>query len=205
MDLRTADEHEMSMLNMQLGGRAPDKLLVKFYSVAEQDLAKSAEEGRPIFIERPFIEIRIPGNKDEIRCRPARISAGKFNPDEFNASGDVNRLPDDIRFPRQWAAFKNNAEQPIIGTPLDAVPFLTKAQVAEFKAFNCVTAENVRDMPDGLAMKFMGMHDLRRRIGAFLDGIQAQRTGLTAPGASPVAASPGVVIPVAAPPLARMA
>ena len=94
---------------------------------------------------------------------------GRWNADIFQTSGDVNKIPDDIRFPRQWAAFKNREEQPATGTPLETLPFLTKAQVLEFKAANCTTAEHVRDMSDGLAQKFMGIHDIRRRIAVFLE------------------------------------
>ena len=149
MDLRTADENDMAALRL-MRDNEPEKLLVQFHMEAEKDEKASSEAGRPIFKEQPYIEIRIPGNKDEIRNRPMR--------------------PQDMeRFPKQWAAFKNKAEQPVIGTPLEAIPFLTKAQVLEFKAANCVTAEHVRDMPDGLAQKFMGAHSIRQRITTFLE------------------------------------
>lgn len=149
MQLGTADQSEMEALRIMSQGEQ-NKLLVRFYMEAEQDDDKSAEAGRPIFVERPYIEIRIPGNKDEIRRRPVRY-------------GDAEK------FPPQWAAFKNKEAQPVIGTPLEALPFLTKAQVLEFKASHCLTAEHVRDMPDSLAQKFMGSHSIRQRITAFLD------------------------------------
>jgi len=55
-------------------------------------------------------------------------------------------------------------------------------------------------------MKTREGYDLHaRRIGAFLDGIHAQRQGLHAPSPSPVVATPGVVLRVSAPPFARTA
>ena len=149
MDIRTADEYEMSALR-SMSSQEPEKLIVRFHMEADQDEAASAEAGRPIFVERPYIEIKIPGNKDEIRNRPMREG-------------------DKIRFARQWDAFKSKADQPVVGTPLSAIPFLTKSQVAEFQVFNCLTAEHVRDMPDSLAQKFMGINSIKQRVKTFLE------------------------------------
>ena len=168
-DLRTADEAEMAALQLMGGGRQPEKLMVEFTTKPQQDAVKTKEAGRPIFVEVVFIEIRVPGDMREIRCRPARLSGGAWNPDPFQESGDVNKIPDDIRFARQWEQFQKKATQVVSGTPLDAIPFLTKTQVAEFKAANCETAEQVRDMSDVNAQRFMGMHGLRRKIGVYLD------------------------------------
>lgn len=139
-----ADEAMMAALN-----RANTGMIVNFYLHPVQDEVKSTQEGRPIFEEVEFIEIRVPGDKDEIRQRQVRAA-------------------DKHQYPQQYAAFKNKLEQPANGTPLEQVPFLTRAQVLEFKALGLKTAENIRDMPDVHASKFMGSHALRKRISDFL-------------------------------------
>lgn len=168
-DLRTADEAEMAALNLMGGGRQPEKLMVEFTTKPQEDKVQSKEKGRPIFVDVTFIEIRVPGDMREIRCRPARLSNGHWNPDPFTTSGDINKVPDDIRFARQWEQFQKKSTQTVVGTPLSAIPFLTPIQVAEFKASGCDTAEQVRDLSDSLAQRFMGMHSLRRKIGVYLE------------------------------------
>ncbi len=51
---------------------AEDKaLLVKFFVKPRQDNAKTIEEGRPIFKDVEYIDIRIPGDRTGGVCRPA--------------------------------------------------------------------------------------------------------------------------------------
>lgn len=142
--LPVADERMMAALNP-----GPSRLIVNFQLVPVKDEEASAEAGRPIFREEEFVEIRVPGDLAEIRCRPVRAN-------------------DKVEWAQQYAAFRARQEQPTDGTPLAQIPFLTRAQVMEFQAIGIKTAEQVRDMPDVHASKFMGMHGLRRRIGDFL-------------------------------------
>jgi hypothetical protein len=139
-----ADAETMAALN-----GAPSRLIVSFFMEACHNEEKSKEAGRPIYDDCEFVEIRMPGDKDEIRRRGVRPS-------------------DKLQFPQQYAAFKAGADQPCSGTPLAALPFLTKSQVLEFQAAHCTTAEHVRDMPDSVAQRFMGAHGIRQRIAAFL-------------------------------------
>src|SRR5262245_33489164 len=67
------------------------------------------------------------------------------------------------RFPNQWERFERKMSHAVSGTPLEQVPFLTVGQVAELKAFNCLSLEQLANMSDMNASKFMGMHDLRKK------------------------------------------
>ena len=109
--------------------------------------------GRPIYKDQVWIEIRIPGNVSEVRCREVRPS-------------------DKLRFPREYEAFLKGQSEPMIGTPLEKLPFLGKSQVAEFKAAGLRTAENVRDISDGDSQKFMGLGTMRKRIIDFLEAAE---------------------------------
>jgi hypothetical protein len=112
-----------------------------------------AGKGRPIYVQQDWVEIRVPGDKDEIRRRAVRAS-------------------DEHRWPEEWRAYREKRTNPTIGTPLDKLPFLTKAQVMEFQATGIRTAENLRDMPDSVSQKFMGINAVRSRVKAFLDAAE---------------------------------
>lgn len=125
------------------------KLYAHFFMEAVPDAEASAREGRPIYKEEEFVRIMIPGDQLNIVCREVREA-------------------DKQAYPEQYRAFKEKQDQPLIGTPLDKIPFLTKARVLEFHAMGLKTAEHVRDMPDTIAQKFMDAHGLRKRIADFL-------------------------------------
>jgi len=143
------DQTSIDAMEHQAQYAQADRLRVRFYIEAFRDEAKSAAAGRPVFVDTECIEIMIPGDRDEIRRRPVRW-------------GDADL------WPKQYAAFKNGNEAKEEGTPLDALPFLTKAQVEEFKVFGLRTAENVANMNDNLKAKFQGMHGVVARVRDFL-------------------------------------
>lgn len=125
------------------------RLYVQFHVEAVQDDHLSMEAGRPVHREEEFITLIVPGDRDTI-VRPVRPS-------------------DREQYAAQYQAFKNKQEQPVVGTPIALLPFLNKAQVADLIAANVRTAEQLRDMSDVLAQKFLGVHALRRQAKDFLD------------------------------------
>jgi len=127
-----------------------ERLYVKFFYHPRKNELLSTQEGRPIYEDREYIEITVPGNRDMVVCRPAT---------------DIERE----RFPRHYAAFRNKAAQPNDGTPLNIWPALTKAQVEEMKFFNVHTVEQLAGMSDEQSQKFMGIQNLRTRARAFLE------------------------------------
>ena len=110
-----------------VGANDPDsRLWVRFYMRPLQNTFRTEAEGRPIFEDRLFIEIRIPGDNLNIIDRPA------FDHDK-------------ARFPRHWAHFENThgKDDQNIGTPLSQWPFLRPSQVEELKALKFHTVEQV--------------------------------------------------------------
>lgn len=144
MALQMADEAAMQAYQ----GNAK-RLFGFFFMEAIPDAEESTKQGRPIFKEVEFIRIMVPG-------------------DSLNTVVREVREADKEAFAEQYRAFKAKQEQPIQGTPLDKIPFLSKARVLEFHALGLKTAEHVRDMPDSVAQKFMDSHGLRKRIADFL-------------------------------------
>jgi hypothetical protein len=136
------------------------KLFAHFFMEAVPDSEESVKQGRPIYKEEEFIRIMVPGDQLNVTVR------------------EVREIDKDT-YPEQYTAFKRRQEQPLVGTPLDKIPFLSKARVLEFHALGLKTAEHVRDMSDAVAQKFMDAHGLRKRIGDFLqaasDGAPAEK------------------------------
>ena len=143
-----ADEAEMQALQAQSGG--PRKALIQFFTDAVQNEEKTLKEGRPIFDDVEFLKKMIPGDATCNFIRVVEESDRKL-------------------FPREYAAFKAGQEAPIDGTPLTAIPFISKGQCMELAAQGIRSAEQLRDLSDSLGQKLMGFHGLQRKVIAYLD------------------------------------
>lgn len=123
-----------------VGASNPDSLLwVKFYSKPVQNEFKTLEQGRPIYEDRVFVTIQIPGN-------------------QLSVINTIAQEHHKLRFPLQWAHFMNTHgnEDKIVGTPLDQWSFLRPAQVEELKAVKFKTVESIAFASD-LQLQSIGM------------------------------------------------
>lgn len=126
-------------------------MFVLFYMESIEDKEASVTEGRPIFRDYEFIEIRIPGDKNTVICEPVN--------DEYRA-----------RWPNQYMAFKNQQVQVNDGTPLEEWPILRKSQVMMFKAVNIHTVEQLAAVSDGnLGNLGMGGREFRDKAIAYIE------------------------------------
>lgn len=123
-------------------------LLVRFFVKAMQDKSASAKEGRPIFKDVEYIEIRTPGCRDPI-ARPAK-------------PGDIQR------FPRHYDAFKARTSNIVDGTPLAEWPLISRSQAEELSFFSVKTVEQLVAMPDSSSGRMMGMNVLRQKAKEWL-------------------------------------
>lgn len=144
-------EADMALTNAAMTGdryAGDDKVFAQFFSKPVQNAKKSDEAGRPIFEDRDYIKIIVPGDKSNIVSRPARDT-------------------DKVRFPRQWAAYENQQEQPLEGTPLAEWPAITRSQVEELKFMGIHTVEALVSMPD--TNNFMGAASMREKAKVWLE------------------------------------
>ena len=127
-----------------------DTLLVRFFIKPFKDGAESMKQGRPVFKDKEYIEIRIPGQRDAI-CRPA--------------------TPRDIaRFQRHYDAYKSRTDGELEeGTPLAEWPAISRSQVEELSFFNVRTVEQLVAMSDQNAARFKGIHGLQAKAKEFLE------------------------------------
>lgn len=127
-----------------------ERLLVTFAMSPHIDQAESDKQGRPIYTEKEYVTIMVPGDKESIVNRPA---------------WDKDRL----RFPKQYAAFKNKQDQAAVsGTPLKLMPWLTLGQIKELEYFNCHTVEQLANMPDSHTIKFMALNKFKQLAKDYL-------------------------------------
>lgn len=131
-----------------------DKLLVvRFYIEAVINEGETKKQGRPIYDDREFCEIRSAGNRQTVWVFPAH-EVWKVQPN------DLTGIPDQItyamRFNEQYKKFKAGLAQTMSGTPLEEAPFLTQAKRLELKALNVHTLEQLAAI-DGQPLKQLGM------------------------------------------------
>lgn len=125
-------------------------LFVQFYLEAIKDEEATIKQGRPIFNDREYIKIIPVGDKNTVVCEPVT--------EEHK-----------MRWPAQYAAFKNQQHQPQEGTPIDQWPPLTKSQVMMFKAANVHTVEQLSNVSDtNLTNLGMGARELREKAITYL-------------------------------------
>ena len=132
-------------------GSSPDRTRPLFHMRAVEMPFLSRQAGRPIFEDREFVEIIIPGINRSTAIEPVNEQ-------------HIARWPD------AYAAFKRGQDLPQSGTPLEEWPPLTKATVANLRALNMRTVEDLAAAPDAVLQNIgAGGHDFRRRAQAFLD------------------------------------
>jgi hypothetical protein len=140
-DMNFADEQQQE---------ADKNLYVRFFQEAVQNEAASNEAGRPIFDTVDMIEIMYPGRRD-------------------TTVGMANHQGYKNRFAKQWMQYSKGLAQTVSGTPLSQVSWLTAGQIAEMKAVNIHSVEQLAGMTDNVAAKFMNHHALKQQAQAFLD------------------------------------
>lgn len=125
-------------------------LLVKFFYKPMQDKIATKTEGRPIFKDTLYVDIRTVGDRENV-CRPA-------------SQRDIDRFRD------HYTAFINRTSGPEEeGTPLIEWPAISRAQVEEMAYFNVKTVEQLANISDANAQKFAGINMLRTKAQAWLE------------------------------------
>lgn len=122
---------------------------VKFETQPVLMEGKSKEAGRPIYEEQEFVRITNPGSKD--------VWFGKVT--------DKHKKD----YPDHYRLWKETLKNPLVGTPIEQLPFLTKSRAMEYKTMNVHTAEDLAEISDGnLSACGMGTRDERAKAKAYL-------------------------------------
>lgn len=124
------------------------QLLVRFFVKPLKDVGRSEQQGRPVFRDAEYVDIRIPGSRDAI-CRPANAH-------------------DKVRFERHYEAFIKRIEAPIEGTPLAEWPLITRSLAEEMSFSNIKTVEALATVPDSAAANFRNLLMFKRKAQEWL-------------------------------------
>lgn len=129
--------------------KGDETLLVKFYFKSVQNAEETAAEGRPMFKDKEYIDIRIPGQSDQV-TRPA---------------GQRDKL----RFPRHYAAFQQRMEMPVDGTPLIEWPMVNRSLADQLAFQGIKTVEQMAELNDSLMGSVHGMQTLKQKARDWLE------------------------------------
>ncbi len=122
--------------------------VILFHPVQVKDNFRSKLENTPRYVEKIFITIITAGDRLSVIDRPIREE-------------------DKDKYPVEWARWEKTKENRIPGTPMENWQSITDTQKAEFKAMNIFTVEQFAQLPDSMAVKIMGFHQLRDKAKAF--------------------------------------
>ena len=132
-----------------------DTAIPRFFRDKMQNNFRSEQEGRPVYDDVEKVEIIIPGMTQSIAVE--RVNEGHK-----------------MRWPQHYAAFQKGLEPVHDGTPLEEWPPLSPAQVANLKALQVHTVEQLANITDTAIQKIgMGARDLKAKAGAWLDQAQS--------------------------------
>lgn len=146
-----AELKQGTFLRQSMQGGEGNKSFPRFFMREFQDFAATAREGRPIFSEDEMVEIILPGNP---YTRP------------------ICKVRDEHRqqWPTQYDAFLKSKTPAHDGTPIEEWPILKRPQIAEMKALEIHTIEQVANLSDtAIARIGMGGRYLVQKAQAFLD------------------------------------
>lgn len=139
-------------------------LSVRFYQDKFLLGFASEQAGHPVYEDRDFVEITVPGDMNNVINREVTENDKR----EYAAS---------------YARYKEGLEPSVEGTPLEAWARLTSASVANYKALGVKTVEQLSEMSDQTCNKVsMGAMADRTAAKAYLasakDSAAAQKLAL---------------------------
>ncbi len=125
-------------------------LFVEFYEDALEIPFKSEQEGRPVYEQRIFVRIMVPGDATSIIETPATPQ----HKEEYR---------------RQYERFEKGMKDVIDGTPLSMWPVVNKSQVKECEFFEIRSVEQLAELSDSTCKRMgMGYMELRSKAKAWL-------------------------------------
>jgi hypothetical protein len=134
------------------------KLRVRFYNDEIKDEAASVKEGRPIYKSVEMVEIRIPGDKDNVAV--GRVS--KMDPDPRE------------RFPGAYAKFKRGDAVQVVGTPLRRWGLMEPVEARGYEDLGILTVEHLAGMSDSICQQYRGSVADRQKARDFLEMAKGQ-------------------------------
>jgi hypothetical protein len=135
--------------------KSDPKAFVRFFLLPKKNEALSAEAGRPIFEDKEYVEIIVPGNETN---RPVLVVTS------------MERR----RFASQYRQWKESGKDDFtVGTHLTEVPWLTRSQCEELAFARIRTLEQLAAVSDNDCGRMMGLYDLKKKAIAHMEAAEA--------------------------------
>lgn len=136
-------------------------LAAEFYDHPEQNIARSVQEGRPVYDPVIQVKLKVKGNKDYFSRKVT----------------DENREELMAAFPEAWARYKNGGGGgSVSGTVLTALG-LDVAKTKELHAVGIMTIEDLANINDGDALKKSGWMNLKQKAVDWLAAKELTKDG----------------------------
>jgi hypothetical protein len=143
-----------------------DLIAPRFFVKPVENPIETRKQGRPIFEDREFVEVKFAGNKQTVLVAPAHE---KFKQRKL-PNGDSEWITYAQEYQPIYERFKAGLSEQGSGTPLSELPFLTESKRSELKALNIKSAEALAAL-DGASLKMLGMggRELKNQAEAYLE------------------------------------
>ncbi len=132
-----------------IGDQPDGRLYVSFDLFPEENKERSAAEGRPIFEDKEYVSIIVPGDRQNKVHRPVRPT-------------------DMVQFKKAYEEFKSGRQAVAAGTPLSEWSAISKSQVEELRHFHVRTVEQLAGLSDGSATNIGPIQALRTKAKDFM-------------------------------------
>lgn len=122
---------------------------------------ETKKQGRPVYVDQVFCEIRIPADRNRLGVYPAH---------EVWRTIRGQAITYAMRYPKEYQAFIEKRAPSVTGTPLEELPFIPQTKRYELKALHVHTAEQLASL-EGNNLKNLGMggRELKEQAKAYLD------------------------------------
>jgi hypothetical protein len=155
----TIEEQAENATNLSFGD---DRLGVRFFTKAVEDVERTKAEGRKCFKDREYVRIMVPGDRHNVIERPVQ------------KTGSVP-TDDRLRFPKHWEKFQQQQEQKAHdGTPLTLWPAMPQSTAEELQYLNIFTVEQLATLADVYVGKIPNGHKWKQRAEEFTRALRDQ-------------------------------
>lgn len=131
-----------------------EKLHVVFSLYPVKDELASEKEGRHIYVETEFVQIIVPGDKNNVIKRPVRERDRRI-------------------YRKQYEAFKAGTQDVTNGTPLKEWPGITRSEVEMLAYFKVQTVEALAELSDGAIQEIGPIRHLTERAKRYISEAKA--------------------------------
>lgn len=124
----------------------------RFYDHPKLNVAKSREQGNPVYEDAVYIEIMIKGDSNTSFSREMKDA-------------------DKEMYPKEWKEYETGTKIEETGTPLNYLPNISPATQMNLNATGITTVEDLAELDDSKVLGIRGMVDLRKRAIAYVKAL----------------------------------